>query len=274
MAETRGRVLAVGFVIGLSAASPSWAAVELAKVNGRAITDKDLQLALGGLTPGQRLTLLKDRNSRKQVLLNVIDQEILAQEAEKEKLDQDQEYKDAVASFRKQYLATRLTQRNVAPKVTEAAAKKYFEAHKYKYSTDTARAQHILVTDENEARELMKKAKEPNADFQELAEKHSKDPSAKNNRGDLGVFGRDRFAPEFTEAVFNGEEGGIVGPVKTAFGYHVIKIVRRQIGKALEYYEVEAKVRNELQQQLLENYVGKLKETAKIAVDDKALEKL
>ncbi|MGZ3688955.1 MAG: SurA N-terminal domain-containing protein, partial [Bdellovibrionota bacterium] len=85
-----------------------WAATELAKVNGRTITDKDLHNALASLNEGQRQQILGDSNSRRQVLISVIDQEILFQNAEKEKLDQDAEFKDAIDQFKKQFLANRL----------------------------------------------------------------------------------------------------------------------------------------------------------------------
>ena len=264
-------VFAAGLI--MSVASAAWA-VDLAKVNGKAITDKDLQGALGGMNEGQRNTLLKDVNSRRQVLTSVIDQEILTQEAEKEKLDQDNEYKDALNAFRKQYLVNRVLAKNLGTQLSDKAAKKYYEAHKREYSTDQVHAQHILVSTEEQAKAVLKKVKEPNADFQELAEKMSKDPSAKNNRGDLGFFGRDRMVPDFTEAAFTGKDGEIVGPVKTAYGYHIIKVIEKKTGKPIPFEDIEARVRNELRQNLTESYIGKLKQQAKISVDDKAVEKM
>lgn len=249
------------------------AAVELAKVNGRSLTDKDLNGALGGLNEGQRKNLLADANARRQVLLNVIDQELLAQEAEKQKMDQDQDYKDAIALFRKQYLSNRLLNKNLTSKLSDASARKFYESHKPQFSTDLVRVQHILLTDEASARAMIKKAGEPGADFQELAEKNSKDPSSKNNRGDLGFIPRDRMVPEFTEAAFTAEVGKVVGPVKTAFGYHVIKVTERKLGKTLNYDEVELRVKNALQQELLQAYVSTLKKGAKVEINEANLSK-
>ncbi len=263
-------VLGVGLVFTCSGA---WA-VDLATVNGKVITDKDLKTALAGVSEGQRENLLKDVSSRRQILGSMIDQELLVQEAEKDKLDQDAEYKEALSSFRKQYLTGKILNKKLATKISDSSVKKYYENHKARFSTDEVHAQHILVSDEAQARDLMKKAKEPNADFQALAEKNSKDPSAKNNRGDLGFFGRDRMVPEFTEAAFAGKAGEIVGPVKTAFGYHIIKVIELKPGKALPYSDVEARVRMELRNELIQEMVGKLKQQAKVSVDDKAVDKL
>lgn len=250
-------------------------ATDLAKVNGRVVTDKDVQAALSNLNEGQRTNVLKDVNTRRQVLNSVIEQEVLVQEAEKEKLDQDADFKEALAAFKRQYLASRVLQKNLGSKFTDSAAKKYYEGHKAKFSTDQVHALHILVKDEIEAQDLMKKTKTMSKDdFMDLAEKVSKDPSAKNNRGDLGMFGRDRMVSEFTDAAFAGKEGEVVGPVKTSYGYHVIKVLKKRIGKPLEFSEVELKVKNELRNELTQNYVAGLRKQAKVEVDDKAVEKL
>jgi peptidyl-prolyl cis-trans isomerase C len=248
--------------------------MDVAKVNGKVVTDKDLMEALGGLNETQRKNVMDDANSKRQLLDGVIEQELLIQEAEKEKLDQDSEYKAALANFRKQYLSNRVLQRNLTGKFTESAAKRYYNQHKTHYSTEQVHAMHILVSSEAKAHELLKLAKAPNADFQALAEKYSKDPSAKNNRGDIGFFGRGRMVAEFTDAAFAAKVGEIVGPVKTSYGYHIIKVIEKKPGKILEFSDVESKVKSDLQQELASKYMMKLREQAKISVDDKSLGKL
>ena len=262
-------------ILCLSFVGPLAHGNDLARVNGKAITDQDLKGALSGLPEGQRKSVLKDLNTRKQVLGSLIDQEILLQEAERQKLDQDNDFKQAEAMFRKQYLSSRLLQKNVGNLITESAAKKYYNSNKKRFSTDQVHVQHILVDDERVAQDLLKKAQVPNADFQELAEKYSKDPSAKNNRGDLGAITRDSpFVREFKDAAFDAAEGDIIGPVKTAFGYHIIKVLKKKVGKPLNYDEVELHVKEELKQKIVEDYVSKLRGRAKIQLDEKSLEKI
>lgn len=264
----------VGILALASFSVSSVFAVEVAKINEKSITDKDLRSALSGLNEGQREGVLKDANSRRQVLNSIIEQEVLVHEAQKEKLDQDVDFKDAIEAFKKQYLASRVLQKNLGTKFTDEAVKKYYEAHKSRYSTDQVHAMHILVSDEQKAHDLLKMVRAKDADFQALAEKYSKDPSAKNNRGDLGFFGRDRMVAEFTEAAFSGKSGEIVGPIKTAYGYHIIKVVEKKLGKLLDFDEVEARVRNELRQDLTQGYVSKLRGQAKVMVHDAVLDKL
>lgn len=88
-----------------------------------------------------------------------------------------------------------------------------------------ARASHILVADEQSCMDL-KNQIDAGADFAELAEKHSKCPSGRRG-GDLGEFGLGEMVPEFEEVVFKEEVGKTHGPVKTNFGFHLIKIVSR-----------------------------------------------
>jgi len=85
------------------------------------------------------------------------------------------------------------------------------------------KAAHILVSSESKARELLEKAN-AGSDFGELARKHSDCPSGKKC-GDLGWFGCGQMVREFEDAAFQGKKGSIVGPVKTQFGWHLIKIV-------------------------------------------------
>jgi len=256
------------------ASTAAWA-VDLAKVNGKVISDRDVQMSLAGFNEGQKRQLLGDGNSRREIVSNLVEQELLLQEGEKQKLDQDAEYKEAVAAFRRQYLTQRVLSKNVLPKVTESAAKKYYAGNKRKYATDKVQVQHILLADEKTANEVLRQAKAPGADFQKLAEKFSRDPSAKNNRGDVGVIMRDSpFVDEFKDAAFDGSKGEIVGPVKTLYGYHLIKIVDKQMGKTLGYPEVEMRVRTDLQKDLVTNYLIQLRKQARVTLDEKAIQRL
>ena len=261
-------------VVTVLSSAPA-SAMDVAKVNGKSITDRDLNSALGGMNEGQRESILKDPNSRRQVLMNVIEQEVLIQEGERSKLDQEQEFKDAATAFKNQYLATKVLEKNLVSKMTDKAARKFYDNHKNQFSTDQVHVMHILAPDEEHARELLAKAKKPDTDFQALAKKVSKDPSAKNNRGDLGFISHDSpFVREFKDAAFGGNKGELVGPIKTIYGYHIIKIVDKKLGKPMEYDEVELKVKGELKQELIQAYVGKLKAQAKVQIDDKALDRL
>lgn len=258
----------------VTVATSAWA-VDLAKVNGKVISDKDVSIALGGFNEGQKRQLLNDINSKREIVSNLVEQELLIQEGEKQKLDQGSDYKDALAAFRRQYLTQKVIAKNLDPKMSESGAKKYYEANKRKYSTDKVHVQHILVADEKTANDVIKQAKAAKVDFQKLAEKVSKDPSAKNNRGDIGIITRDSpFVEEFKTAAFEGDKGEIVGPIKTIYGYHIIKVVDKQIGKTLGFNEVEMRVRADYKKNLVQNYLVQLRKQAQVTLNESALNKL
>lgn len=88
-----------------------------------------------------------------------------------------------------------------------------------------AHARHILVSTQEQAQDLRQQIAD-GADFGELARRHSDCPSSRRG-GDLGEFGRGQMVPEFDKAVFEGEVGTVLGPVKTQFGYHLIEVTAR-----------------------------------------------
>lgn len=240
-------------------------AANIASVNGKVITDDDLNHMVSNLSQAQRDAVLKDPTAKKQLIQTLIDQELLAQEAAAKKIEDTKEFKQAIHGFRKQELVNQLINRQFAGRISEAAAKDYFNKNKINYSTDQIHAQHILLASEKEAFEVLAEAKKPNADFQAIAEKRSKDPSVKNNRGDVGFFTRDQFDPAFSVAAFKTHVGEVTGPVKTIFGYHVIKVVDRKAGKTPNYAEVEQKVRADIHREMLQDYIAKLRKNAKIS---------
>ena len=89
-----------------------------------------------------------------------------------------------------------------------------------------ATARHILVETQQQCEEL-KQQIEAGADFAEMAKKHSKCPSGRQQGGDLGTFSPGQMVEEFDTVVFNAEVGKVHGPVQTQFGYHLIEITSR-----------------------------------------------
>jgi peptidyl-prolyl cis-trans isomerase C len=246
------------------AMSLSATAGTVATVNGKAITDEDLSAAVSTLPQYQKDIAMKDPNARKQLIQDLVDQELMVQDATAKKIEATKEYKEAFNNSRKQVLINTLVQKQLSPRITEASVKDFYNKNKSRYSTDEVHAQHILLSTNKEAEEILSEVKRPGVDFQKIAETRSKDPSAKNTRGDVGYFSRTMFDQAFTDAAFGANAGDIVGPIKTAFGWHVIKVVDRRAGKVLDFVEVEQRVRADLQRELLRNYVMELRKKAKV----------
>ena len=137
-------------------------------------------------------------------------------------------------------------------KASEDDIKTFYEQNPQRFATPEQRsASHILIATagveeaaaKKEADDVLAQVKADPKQFEKLAKEHSDDPGSAQNGGKLGFFGRGMMVPEFEQAVFNGKKGDIVGPVKTAFGYHIIRIddVRAQQIKPLD------EVRDEIQ---------------------------
>ena len=265
--------ISIGVLGGILSVTPCFA-TNVAKVNDHVITDRDLNLALGGFNEGQRQSILKDPNSKSQVLDGLIDQEVMAQEALKLKMDEEPEFKETLANLKKQLLASRLLMKKVQPQVNSGSVKKYFETHRDKFRTDQVHVQHILTSSEEDAKKYLSMAKDSKNDFQILAEKYSKDTSAKSNRGDLGLVGRERYVAEFTDPIFAAQSGSIIGPIKTLYGYHVVKVLEKKMGSAMDFSEGEIRARASLTQDLTRSYAASLRKQAKIEVDRRAVGKM
>jgi peptidyl-prolyl cis-trans isomerase C len=124
----------------------------------------------------------------------------------------------------------------------------YEENKELQFTTPEQRcARHILFNKDQRAQaEEVKGRLQNGADFAELAREFSQDPGSAENGGDLGCLGQGETVPNFEEALFNAEEGEIVGPVETEFGYHVIEVtdIRQQSTQPLS--EVEGQIREQL----------------------------
>lgn len=105
---------------------------------------------------------------------------------------------------------------------------KHYEDNKNKY--DNVNAKHILVKDENLAKDISSKLKK-GEDFKALSDKHSIDEAAKKNGGELGVVTANKFDKDFVKAAFELKDGEVSDPVKSQFGYHIIVVNKNNIGK-------------------------------------------
>ena len=110
-------------------------------------------------------------------------------------------------------------------KPSEDEVKGFYEQNLQRFTTpEQRRASHILVADKEQADKLFAELQAKPALFAERAKELSKDPGSAKNGGDLGFFGKGMMVPEFETAVFTGKNGDLVAPVKTNFGYHIIRI--------------------------------------------------
>ena len=130
--------------------------------------------------------------------------------------------------------------------ITEEEMKEYFEENKSTFDQkEQVKASHILVETEEEALEIKEKL-DQGEDFAELAKEYSLDKSNSDKGGDLGYFDRNKMVKEFSDAAFSLEIGEISDPVKSEYGFHIIKVEDRKEAKEADYDEVKNQVRRQL----------------------------
>ena len=254
-------------VFALIAGSPARADDKvLAKVNGVEIKESDVALAEEELAPS--LQQMDPATRKDNVLGFLIDLQIVAKAAEDKKVDNTDDFKKRLAFTRNRLLMdSLLASEGKAATTPEAMKKVYEEASKQITGEQEIHARHILVETEDEAKAI-KAELDKGADFAELAKKKSKDPGASDG-GDLGFFTKDQMVPEFSAAAFALEPGKISDPVKSQFGWHIIKVEEKRNRKAPDFEQVKSQIETYVTRKAQADYVGRLREAAKIERMDK-----
>jgi peptidyl-prolyl cis-trans isomerase C len=239
----------------------------LAKVNGVEIRQSDLNMAEEELGASQ-LAQMDAATKRENLLSYVIDLKIVAKAAEDKKLGESDDFKKSLAFASERLLMDKLLTAEAKAATTDAAMRKvYEEAAQQMGGDDEVRARHILVESEAEAKQLVEELKK-GGDFAELAKKKSKDPGAQDG-GDLGYFTKEQMVPEFSTAAFALEPGKISDPIKSQFGWHVIKVEDKRKRKAPDFEQVKPQIETYVTRKAQADLVSKLRETAKIERLDK-----
>lgn len=224
------------------------------------------------ITKGELYEALTDQYG-KDVLNNLIANKIVELEAKKLKVsvsdeEIEEEYQDYIQQYGgedafnqlltsynmdesdikkdiKNYLLTvKVMEDYVA--IKDEDVKSFFEENKANYNQEAkVEASHILVDDEKTAQEVIKKLN-AGEDFAALAKEYSKDTATAENGGSLGSFGKGEMVEEFEKAAFSLEVGKISEPVKTEYGYHVIKVTNKQEAKEAVFEDIKDKVYQDL----------------------------
>src|SRR5450755_1373857 len=254
-------VLLAGLPVRAEEANPV-----LAKVNGAEIRQSDVALAEEELGPS--LAQMDPATKKENVLAFLIDMKIVAKAAEAKKIEDRDDFKARLAFTRSRLLMDNLLAVEGKAATTDEAMKKvYEEAAKQISGEQEVHARHILVETEDEAKAVEEELKK-GADFAELAKKKSKDPGASDG-GDLGFFTKDQMVPEFSAVAFALEPGKVSDPVKSQFGWHVIKVEEKRKRKAPDFDQVKSQIETYVARKAQADYVGKLREAAKIERTDK-----
>lgn len=233
----------------------------IAKVGDEEIHASDLADAMKALP--EQLQAVPPAMLYPMLLDQLVDRKIIVLAAKKQGLEKDPNVQRAIARASDTVLQNALLTRDIAPTLTDDAVKaRYQKDYANKPGEEEVRAEHILVADEAKAKDIIAQL-EKGADFAQLAKANSTDPSAAQNNGELGWFKKGDMLPEFSTAAFALKPGEFTHtPVKTRFGWHVIKLEERRTAPPPPFDQV----RDEIRQQLIQEGVQKVLTAAKEGV--------
>jgi peptidyl-prolyl cis-trans isomerase C len=241
----------------------------VARVNGVDIKQSDLALAEEDL--GADMQGVSPEARREHLISYLADIIMVTQAADKKKLADNPEFKRRLAFLRNKLLMGYELQEEAKSAATdEALHQTYNEAVKSMGGQEEVRARHILVETEDEAKNVLDQIK-GGADFATLAKEKSKDPGAAEG-GDLGYFTKDQMVPEFADVAFKMYPGQLSNPVKTQFGWHIIKVEDKRAKQPPEFDKVKDQIEAYLARKSQTEFIGKLRQSAKIERLDKPSE--
>ena len=240
----------------------------VAKVNGVEIRQSDLALAEEDL--GQSIPPQAQGDAKREYLIGYLTDVILvAKAAETNKITDQKDFKVRYLYARNKLLMELQLQSEAKAAVTEQAVKVvYQDAIKQLANEFEVRARHILVPTEAEAKAILVELNK-GTDFAELARQKSKDPGAAAQGGDLGYFTKDQMVPEFAEIAFKLEKGQLSEPIKTQFGWHIIKVEDKRKKPAPDFAQVKDQIETYVMRKAQAEFIAKLRQTAKVERLDK-----
>ncbi|MGC2064448.1 MAG: peptidylprolyl isomerase [Thermodesulfovibrionales bacterium] len=250
----------------------------LAKVGAAVITEGDLERELKSL-PDYAQQMFADEKGKEKFVEELVKKEMLYQEAVKKGLDKSADFMKKVEEFKKLTLVSELLEKEIMAKakVSDQEAKEYYEKHKEEFvTTSQIKASHILVKTEEEAVKVLARLKKGEK-FEEIAKKESLDKGSAKSGGDLGYFARGQMVPEFEKAAAELKPGEISRPVKSNYGFHIIKVTDKKMGPAIEYDRIKdlisQKLSGERQKESFDKYVAELRKTYTVEIMKDALSK-
>lgn len=235
----------------------------LAKVGNFSIMESEVEEMV--MTLRQRGQNYDHPQGRAAILEQLIANKLLLIEAQKNLYEHNAAFKAQLEKVKEDMLINFAASKvlDEVKDATDEEVKKYYDDNMDKFQKgESVNASHILVDSEDKAVEIMGMIDNGDLSFEDAARQYSTCPS-KDNGGNLGEFTRGQMVPEFDEAVFSMEVGTISAPVKTQFGYHLIKLISKSEASTYAFDEIKAQladmVNQEKKQAAFQSKINQLK---------------
>ena len=252
------------------AAAPVDPNTVVATIDGKPITEGDIAVAEQAF--GEQVAKVPPADRRRAVFDVLVDLNLMANAASAAGLDKSDEFQREMALMRAQALRSEFFRTQIEAKTTDEALKKRYDDEIAKVTPpDEVEASHILVQTEDEAKDVIKQL-DAGADFATLAKEKSQDPGSAKLGGQLGYFSQGKMVPEFEKAAFALEVGKYTEtPVKTQYGYHVIKVTGKRKQPLPTYDQVKEQVKQMVLRDTFVQAVSQLRKDAKVEIVDPTL---
>lgn len=240
----------------------------LATVNGAKITKQDADQLISSIDPKQAAQF-KSEEGQKQILNELINRKLFLMDALDNNVEKENDFQKRLEEVKNEILtqyAVGKVLKDVSVSMNEV--EKYYFENKEKFKKpDTIKASHILLKEKEEADSILKKIKDGMA-FEEAANKYSL--CTEKNGGDLGYFPRGKMVQEFEDVAFSMKPGEVSEPVKTQFGYHIIKVFDKKKGDTESYKNIKHQLKQQLtsmkQREIYKKKVAEFKDKYEVKV--------
>lgn len=248
----------------------------IAEYQGKKFTEANLLEAVERLNSRARRTLSDNGDRMKQFVENHIVSELIYAEGKKSGFDADPEIRQQLTELERHLVVQKVMQEQQATPIEDSDVRAYYDANPAEFSSDRVKAAHILIAEEELAREVHAKVVADPDKFAELAAEHSVDRSNSKRGGDLGFFGKGRMVKEFEAVAFSlSEDGQISDPVQTRFGWHIIMRTGREDGSVKSFDEVQNQIKvklvSEKRRERTQAFLEKLKSDAGLTIHEETL---
>ena len=256
----------------MAEAKPATTAKDYTVINldGEDIKNSDIMEVWKGLFQGGSVPDFAtfDENIRQNVLRGLVSERLIYKEALKVGFDKSEDVKKRVENLQKQLVIQTYIENKSKALVTDEQIKTLYEEKLVaSKGQEELKARHILVATEEEAKKLSADLKK-GGDFEKVAKDKSTDKGSGVNGGDLGWFAKDKMVPEFFDGAFKLKKGEVSTPIKSSFGWHVIKLEDRRPLKIASIEESKDALKAELTNKAIQSYVESLLKTASIKYFD------
>jgi parvulin-like peptidyl-prolyl isomerase len=230
--------------------------------------EDNLKTLLNGQLPNNKKKFDDfDPETKSRFIQEMVSQRVIEDAADKSDLQNNELYKKQMIAVQKQVKVNLFLEHYANKKISDSLLKTEYKNYvKSLKDNDDIHVQHILVKTEEEAQKLLDEINSGKVSFEDAAKKFSLDTGSKDKGGDLGFMSKGQTVPEFEQAAYALKKGKVSKPVKTQYGYHLIKLIDSRPKKIPTFDEMKPHLKNALSMKIKQQYVADLLTEAKTKI--------